>query len=222
MFDTLKNKNPELNILSTDDKSFKKYGKRIDSIDFTKMIEHSNELFDIPDNGTVYVASSPELEDSKDYDIIRNELYGGSDIQVGWCIGHNQKLNAFEYHKGCELIVAVTDIVLILADLRDVENNEFKTDNSEVFYVKKGGAVELYNTTMHFAPISVSKDGFAALIILPRGTNEALKCGLTLKACKENDLLWMKNKWMICHPDSPQALKGAFVGLVGPNITLKI
>lgn len=32
----------------------------------------------------------------------------------------------------------------------------------------------------------------------------------------------MKNKWMICHPDSPQAAKGAYVGITGVNLTLHI
>ena len=38
----------------------------------------------------------------------------------------------------------------------------------------------------------------------------------------EDGLLWMRNKWMLCHPDSPQAQKGAFVGITGENIALNI
>lgn len=222
MYNEIKNKNVDLEIQELNEDSIKKYGKIVSGFNFTDLVTKSKELYNIPENGTAYVASSKILESEDIHEEISKELYGGSDVQIGWCIGHNQKLNAFEYHKGCELIVAVTDIILILADLRDVNNNEYLTEKAEIIYVKKGEAVELYSTTMHFAPISVNKDGFAALIILPRGTNEPLECSPNIRKCDENELLWMKNKWMICHPESPQAQKGAFVGLLGKNIEIKI
>ena len=38
----------------------------------------------------------------------------------------------------------------------------------------------------------------------------------------EEALLWMTNKWMVCHPDSPQAAKGAHVGIRGENLQLRL
>ena len=37
----------------------------------------------------------------------------------------------------------------------------------------------------------------------------------------ENRLLRAANKWLIAHPDAPEAKKGAFVGLDGINIDLE-
>jgi hypothetical protein len=33
-------------------------------------------------------------------------------------------------------------------------------------------------------------------------------------------MLWARNKWLIAHPDTDEAAKGAFVGLEGVNIEL--
>ena len=44
----------------------------------------------------------------------------------------------------------------------------------------------------------------------------------TAAAEGEEALLWMQNKWLLCHPDSPQAQKGAFVGIRGENLRLEI
>ena len=36
----------------------------------------------------------------------------------------------------------------------------------------------------------------------------------------EDKLLWARNKWLIAHPDASEAKQGAYVGLVGENITI--
>ena len=38
----------------------------------------------------------------------------------------------------------------------------------------------------------------------------------------EEKMLWMRNKWLTCHSDSPQQKNGAYVGICGENLTLKI
>ena len=73
---------------------------------------------------------------------------------------------------------------------------------------------------LHFAPCRVSDDGFRCLVALERGVNSPID--LPAGAAGEDRLLWMRGKWMTCHPDSPQAEKGAFVGITGENLTLKI
>ena len=52
-------------------------------------------------------------------------------------------------------------------------------------------------------------------------TNTPLK-QVDTAAPGERKLLWMRNKWLTCHPDSPQAEKGAFVGISGDNLDLRI
>ncbi len=36
----------------------------------------------------------------------------------------------------------------------------------------------------------------------------------------EGALLWARNKWLLAHPDFPEAAAGAFVGLTGENLRL--
>jgi hypothetical protein len=54
---------------------------------------------------------------------------------------------------------------------------------------------------------------FKSLIILPMGTNQALDYDIP----REDPLLWMTNKWLICHPESAAAGKGAVAGIKGSN-----
>ena len=58
-------------------------------------------------------------------------------------------------------------------------------------------------------------------IVLPAGTNAPLD-EIPAPLCEEDELLWMRNKWLTCHPDSPQQKNGAFVGISGENLALKI
>ena len=112
-----------------------------------------------------------------------------------------------------------TGLVLLLAlpgQLRDG-----KLDSADVvgFYLPAGVLVEIFPLVLHFAPCRVSDEGFRCLVVLENGTNEALE-SVDVTAPGERKLLWMRNKWLTCHPDSPQAKKGAYPGISGENIQL--
>ena len=69
-------------------------------------------------------------------------------IQIGYCNGHNTKLNALEYHRDSEINVAATDAVLMLGSLQDVkEDHTYDTSLVEAFSVPAGPAVEVFATT---------------------------------------------------------------------------
>ena len=55
------------------------------------------------------------------------------------------------------------------------------------------------------------KDRDRINVILPKGTNTPL-----LKK-SDDPLYFMNNKWLIAHKDSPQAQKGAYIGIKGEN-----
>lgn len=57
-----------------------------------------------------------------------------------------------EYHKGNEVLVAVTDLLLILGRLQDVKDFTYESSKAVAFYVPTNTAVELYSTTLHYAP----------------------------------------------------------------------
>ena len=138
-------------------------------------------------------------------------------VQIGYCNGHNHKLNALEYHRSSEINVAATDAILLVGHQQDI-TPEFTYDTSlvEAFLLPKGTAVEVYATTLHYAPCSVGEQGFQVGIILPRGTNYPLE--MTHEGW-EDSLLAATNKWLIGHPEGGLP-EGSHIGLIGENITV--
>ncbi|NMH71720.1 DUF4867 family protein [Bacillus sp. RO2] len=211
--------NTNLSIFNIDDKEFLPFGRIVEEYDFTSYLNYMNET-DIPKEGNVYMASIPEMEQRAPSGLIKEYFYGGMDIQVGYCNGVNSTLNGLEYHKSSEINVAGTDMVLLLGQVQDIVGNSFKSDNVTGFFVPKGKAVELYATTLHFAPCKLQDEGFKTVVILPKGTNEPLNEDLVRKS-KEDQLLFMKNKWLLAHPDREVLMdKGAHPGIDGENIEL--
>ena len=109
----------------------------------------------------IYVPSVEELEALDVMKKLQNKGYGGLPIQIGYCNGHNKKLNALEYHRDSEVNLAVTDLVLLLGRQQDIEE-DFTYDTSKVkaFLVPAGTLVEVYATTLHYAPCQTADSGF--------------------------------------------------------------
>ncbi|MDF2986461.1 MAG: hypothetical protein K0R50_1971, partial [Eubacterium sp.] len=123
MINHLRECNPKLKINSIFDEAFSKYGKVITGYDFSECIEIM-ESKSVPDSGNVYVATDKDLMNTAVVRQLENIFYGSMPIQMGFCNGNSNKLNALEYHKCSEIDVAVTDLLLILADIRDIKNNQ--------------------------------------------------------------------------------------------------
>jgi hypothetical protein len=213
----LREKNPKLNIIPVTDPSFDRYGRILTGIQVEGLIKAVKDYVKMPDGNVVYEASIPQLEEDKALiEAIEQKVYGEMPIQIGLCYGWNTKLNGVEYHKGNETIVAVTDIILLLGDYRDVKFGDritYDTSLIEAYYVEARTVVELYTSSLHYAPVHVSEEtGFIAVIILPRGTNEELE--FPVERTGENILLTAVNKWLIVHPDVAST---GYVGLNGEN-----
>ncbi|ANF48978.1 DUF4867 family protein [Priestia megaterium] len=213
----MKDLNKHIPFYHIEDSKFKHYGKVINEYDFNELETYMDSLT-IPQDQNVYVASVTEMENT----IIKNQLqeafYGEMSIQIGYCNGPNSTLNGLEYHKSSEINIAITDMVLLLGKVQEVENNVFHSNDVIAFFVPKGTAVELYSTTLHFAPCKVNNEGFKTIVILPKGTNDPLSTNIQ-KRTKEDELLFMKNKWLIAHPEREQLInKGAHPGIKGENI----
>jgi hypothetical protein len=140
-------------------------------------------------------------------------------IELGWCNGHNTKLNCLEYHRSSELNVGTEDFILLLAKREDMENGRLDTAKVKAFLVPAGVLVEVYATAMHYAPCSAKNgQGFRVMVALPKGTNEE-KPNITVKN-DEDKLLWANNKWLLAHAESDEASQGAEVLLDGENIDI--
>lgn len=204
-------------IKSVFDKSFKKYGKVVEGIDCTNLLKVL-ETKPMPKDDVVYVASDPDLEATDAKKAFEDSFFGGLPIQVGYCNGNNKLLNAVEYHRCSEINVALYDMILLIGDQRDIQD-DFTYDTSliEAYKVSAGVAVEMYGTTLHYAPCTAEGEGFRGIVILPKGTNADIKDFPSRTA--EDRLLMAENKWLIAHKDGNQAPR-AFIGLKGANISI--
>ncbi|OZU88200.1 DUF4867 domain-containing protein [Virgibacillus indicus] len=217
MLEAMRSVNEHISLLEVADKEFSKYGKVLKGFDVHELTDYMNKI-DIPQNGNVYIASEENMESYPVKEILEKHVYGGMNIQIGYCNGKNSHLNGLEYHKGSEINIAITDLILILGSVTDIENNTYDTSKVEVFYLPAGTAVEMYQTTLHFSPCKVNEAGFKCIVILPAGTNEPLTYRVN-RIDEEDDLLFMRNKWLICHPDRKQLVEnGAYPGLTGENV----
>jgi len=197
------------------DASFRRYGKVLEGYDVNELIREMKHT-PLPDE-VIYVPSVEELEGLPVFAELMNRAYGGMPIQIGYCNGHNQTLNALEYHRDSEVNVAVTDMILLIGSQQDIqEDYTYDTSLVEAFMVPAGTAVEVYATTLHYAPCGVMGEGFRCVVVLPRGTNTEI----TFSPGKEGEdrLMTARNKWLIAHEEAK--IDGAFNGLRGKNITL--
>ncbi len=215
------NKVNDIKIYSVFDDEFKPYGRVVKGYNFTELCDYMLTETSIPESGNVYYPSIEAMENMPVFDEVQNMLYGGMPIQIGYCNGRNTTYNGFEYHKGSEINVAVTDFMLVLGHTWQIEDNKFFVGNEKVFFVPQGTAVEMYQTTLHLSPCRTCDDGFKDIVILPRGTNTPLdkKC---VSGDPESVLLLQKNKWVLAHKDrEPLVRQGAHIGLIGENKELK-
>lgn len=209
-----------LPVYSVQDDMFRTFGRVVNGYDFSGLISYMEQKTGIPEQGNCYVPSVPELEKDAVMDRLQTFLYGGMPIQIGYCNGRNSSYNGFEYHKCSEINVAVTDFLLVLGHIWEMEGNTFHTDNAKVFLVEKGTAIEMYQTTLHLAPCKITDDGYKCIVILARGTNtEAKECN---EDDAESEILLKQNKWIIAHPDwEPLRKQGAYPGVRGENKVLR-
>lgn len=170
----------------------------------------------LPESGTTYQPAIPELEALPIFELFGANAYGGMPVQLGMCWGHNTKLNCLEYHRDSEFNVGTHDFILLLAKQDEIVDGMLDTAKVQAFRVPAGVLVEVYATTLHYAPCHTDEaEGFRVAVALPRGTNEAKPA---IKAITEEDqLLWARNKWLLAHEDSAEAGQGAAVRLSGDN-----
>ena len=205
-----------MNIYSVLDKEFKPYGQVHDGFPTEEIL---SALAKTPvTNGVVYTAEDAALQQLAVTEELSATVYGGMPIQMGWCNGHNTKLNCLEYHRDSELNLGTGDFILLLAKQEEVTDGKLDTAKVMAFRVPAGVLVEVYATSLHYAPCQTDSEGFQVLVVLPKGTN-----GVKPEQAKvyggDDKLLWACNKWLIAHPDAK--IPGAFNGLKGDNISVQ-
>lgn len=198
------------------DESFAPYGKIITGYDVSPLVNALENETPLT-GGVEYVPSEPALEKLSIAAEIQDNIYGGMPVQLGWCNGHNTKLNCLEYHRDSEINLGTSDFILLLAKQHEIIDGVLDTSKVRAFLCPKNTLLEVYATTIHYAPCSAKNGaGFKVMVVLPKGTNTD-KPAITIKNA-EDKTLWARNKWLLAHKDANEAKQGAYVGLVGENI----
>ena len=208
-----------MKIYSVFDPEFKPYGQVVDGMEQTVQ-EILAVLKDAPQGpGVDYVPEYEPLQELPAMVEISEHCYGGMPVQLGWCNGHNTRLNCLEYHRDSEFNLGTEDFILLIAKQDEIAKGVLDTGKVKAFKVPAGVLVEVYATTLHYAPCHCDPGkGFRVLVALPQGTNTDKP--IIENKSSEDRLLWARNKWLLAHPESSEAAQGAHVGLSGENIDI--
>lgn len=210
-----------MEILSAASPAFQEYGRIVHGCEeiTAALVNTAREVYTLPQTGLAYTPSSPELEGVPGADSLLTSLFGGLPGQIGCCYGRNAKMNCLEYHRDSEYNLSDEDFILLLAKQTDIKNGQLDTDTVKAFRVDAGVLVEIYATTMHYAPCHADAEkGFRVVAIMSKGSNTDKP--EVSGVIHDDPWLWARNKWLLAHPDSGEAQSGAYVGLVGKNIDL--
>lgn len=209
-----------MTIYSVFDPEFASYGRVITGYEAEckAVVEALNISTPLPE-GTGYVPEDPALQNLPESAVLGAALFGGMPFQMGWCNGHNTKLNCLEYHRDSEFNLGTGDFILLLAKEDEIADGKLDTAKVNAFRVPAGTLVEVYATTLHYAPCHTDPaQGFKVLVALPKGTNHD-KPAVSVKG-GDDPFLWACNKWLLAHPESAEASQGAVTALVGENIDI--
>ena len=186
-----------MEIKKVTDPEFAAYGKVLEGYDLSGLVKTLEEKTPLPE-GVEYVGSVPTLEYTDAFGLLQNNVYGGMPIQIGYCNGHNTKLNCLEYHRDSEINIGSRDFILLLAKEDEIVDGKLDTSKVKAFLAKAGQAVEVYGTTLHYAPCSAKAgEGFKVIVVLPKGTNGPAP----LLTAKNEEDKWITacNKWLLAH-----------------------
>ncbi len=215
MIENLKKLNPDIKLYDVNSPEFAVFGRIIKSIDVAEITSVAKQIAN-PENGSSY---QPKVEAFEKLDIaetIKIEFFGSMPTQIGYCWGHNNFLNATEWHTSSEINIAITPLVLILGHIWDIKDGKIDSSDFKGFYLPEGTAVEVYSTSLHFCPCEVEKSGFGCVVGLPQGTNT------DLDIIPDNKMLFRKNKWIIAHVDNKALIdRGVVAGITGTNYEIK-
>ena len=205
-----------MEIISVYDEAFREYGKVLEGYDCAELLA-AMEKIPMPAAGVSYEPGIDSLEKCAVFADFRDRGYGGMPIEIGMCWGYNTKLNCLEYHRDSEINLGLTDFVLLLAKQGDIVDGVLDTATVKAFKAPAGVPVEVFATSLHYAPCRV-EGGFKVVVVLPCGTNTE-KPAYT-PACEEDKWLTARNKWLLAHEEADEAKDGAHIGLKGINIDI--
>lgn len=211
MLEKLKQLNPSIPFFDISSKEFSEYGRVLADYNVTELTAEAKKIA-YPESGSSYLPSVDAFETLDVANAIKDGVFGTLPIQMGYCFGHSNILNATEWHTSSEVNLAITPLVLILGKRTDIRDGKINSADMKAFYVPAGALIEVYATTLHFCPCQVSDEGFGCVVVLPLGTNVPLDYEVS------DPLLFRKNKWIIAHKENQTLIdRGVVAGIYGVN-----
>ena len=126
-------------------------------------------------------------------------------------------MNCLEYHRDSEFNLGTEDFVLLLARQEEIAGGKLDTAKVKAFRVPAGTLVEVYATTLHYAPCHVdAAKASACWSLCPKAPIPQSPPSRMTAA--DDPQLWPATSGCSLHPDSAEAKAGAYVGLVGENV----
>ncbi|MDY4138421.1 MAG: DUF4867 family protein [Eubacteriales bacterium] len=206
-----------MEILSVFSPEFRAYGRVVEGYPVKGLLD---ALAQTPlTDGVVYVPREPLLHAAPEAQAIGEALYGGMPFQLGWCNGHNTKLNCLEFHRDSEFNLGTEDFILLLGLQGDIVDGRLDTATVKAFRCPAGVLIEVYATSLHYAPCHTDPaKGFRVMVALPENTNTDYRPEGGANVMDR--MLWARNKWLLAHAESAEAAQGAVVALDGVNIDI--
>lgn len=206
-----------MEILSVFSPEFRAYGRVVEGYLVKGLLD---ALAQTPlTDGVVYVPREPLLHAAPEAQAIGEALYGGMPFQLGWCNGHNTKLNCLEFHRDSEFNLGTEDFILLLGLQGDIVDGRLDTATVKAFRCPAGVLIEVYATSLHYAPCHTDPaKGFRVMVGLPENTNTDYRPEGGANVMDR--MLWARNKWLLAHAESAEAAQGAVVALDGVNIDI--
>jgi hypothetical protein len=215
----LQEANPDKKILNIQDPEFATYGTVHPHIQVPKMREYVYGKDMMPEE--VYVACEEDLMQMDESVYFTQFAYGETACQIGYYTGFGTTLNALEYHKCSEVLVEFEPVVLILGHIWDIRDGKVDTSDLKLFYVPAGTCVELYATTLHFAPCMATPAGVRQVVCQTATTNTDLHHPELMTDEGENKFLYQRNKWVLIHPEAAASFEAnAVQGITGENLAV--
>lgn len=216
MIEQLQRANPTIKLHPITSTLFHTFGQ---ILPFHGVKEAAHYLQDtvIPNTGNSYIAHDEQFIKALHNTSLYDSIFGYIPLQYGYVNGHNQKINALEYHKSSEINIALDDMILFVGKTSDINRDYYDLSHTIAFYVPQNTVYELYPEVLHFSPCAVTSKGFRCGVILPKGTN------LELPTNVEPGYLFKTNKWLLAHPEATHLLeKGALSMLQGINVEIHL
>jgi len=202
-----------------DDPKIGAFGKSDWKLDASDFVQAMTKAFAGKQMGdkAVYEPVVSALQNDPFVAEVRDTIYDGQPVQVGWIYGNTNGLDLLEYNDAAVTLIPANDIVVFFGQKSklDTQTWSYNTSDTTAFYAPAKSVIALLSDTMHSSPVRVHKaTGQLTAVITPAGVGiDRATPGQGM-----DQALVAKERWVFALPD---AGAGYYVGLKGQKILIE-